>query len=244
MELFRSLGLIFLGSALPITALASVLQPSSVLKNHVAAYENQSAESAFTASVVKNDLVKRYTHYDTTKPRNYLIELSEPPLVEYKTAYSSSHGKNATAKLLAQHELKLEKLQTSVISEMRSKKLISEVIATHKTLVDALVVKMSPRNISTLKALPNVAIIDTGIDYTHPALGGCFGEGCKVVAGYNFVNEDDDPMDDDGHGTHVAGIVGALSDDLRGVAPQVRLHAYKVLDNLGAGLLSDVVRSL
>jgi subtilisin family serine protease len=51
-----------------------------------------------------------------------------------------------------------------------------------------------------------LAIIDTGIDYTHPDLGGCFGPSCKVVSGYDFVNNDNDPIDDQGHGTHVAGI--------------------------------------
>src|SRR5262249_36127687 len=49
-----------------------------------------------------------------------------------------------------------------------------------------------------------VAVIDTGIDYRHPALGGGFGPGHKVIAGYDFADNDDDPMDTDGHGTGVA----------------------------------------
>ena len=57
-----------------------------------------------------------------------------------------------------------------------------------------------------------IAIIDTGIDYTHPDLGGCFGDGCKVVGGYDFVNSDDDPMDDQGHGTHVAATAAGEGD--------------------------------
>ncbi|KAJ3111394.1 hypothetical protein HDU96_005753 [Phlyctochytrium bullatum] len=62
-----------------------------------------------------------------------------------------------------------------------------------------------------------VAIVDSGVDYLHQALGGCFGPGCKVEAGYDFVGDrarvtppDPDPMDDCSvvsHGTHVAGIV-------------------------------------
>ena len=54
-----------------------------------------------------------------------------------------------------------------------------------------------------------VAIIDTGIDYTHPDLGGGFGPGYKVIGGYDVYNDDPDPMDDHGHGTHCAGIVAA-----------------------------------
>ncbi len=74
-----------------------------------------------------------------------------------------------------------------------------------------------------------VAVIDTGVDYTRDALGGCFGEGCRVYDGYDFINDDNDPMDDQGHGTHVAGIIGA-NGSIKGVAPDVSFVAYKVCD--------------
>lgn len=88
-----------------------------------------------------------------------------------------------------------------------------------------------------------VAIIDTGIDYTHPDLGGSFGPGNKVAGGYDFVNDDPDPFDDYGHGTHVAGIVAA-NGTLKGVAPEATLFAYKVLDNYGYGYTSDIISAL
>jgi subtilisin family serine protease len=85
-----------------------------------------------------------------------------------------------------------------------------------------------------------VGIIDTGIDYTHPDLGGCFGPDCRVTHGTDFVGDDfdsdepdaepvpdDDPTDCGGHGTHVAGIVGA-NGRVTGVAPDVEFGAYKV----------------
>ncbi|MEW6401053.1 MAG: S8 family serine peptidase [Chloroflexota bacterium] len=89
-----------------------------------------------------------------------------------------------------------------------------------------------------------VAVMDTGIDYDHPDLGGCFGPGCRVALGWDFVgdayNADDtspsydpvpvpDPLPDDcnGHGTHVAGIIGA-NGDVTGVAPGVTFGAYRV----------------
>src|SRR5205823_2409557 len=53
----------------------------------------------------------------------------------------------------------------------------------------------------------SIAILDTGVDYNHPALGGRWGK--TVIAGYDFVNNDKDPMDETGHGTQVAGMVAA-----------------------------------
>ncbi|MFA6956827.1 MAG: S8 family serine peptidase [Thermoanaerobaculia bacterium] len=89
-----------------------------------------------------------------------------------------------------------------------------------------------------------VAVIDTGIDYRHPALGEHFGPGFKVAGGWDFVNDDADPIDDNGHGTHVAGIVAASSPDLIGVAPDAQLLAYKVLDRGGYGYSSDVLAAI
>ena len=89
-----------------------------------------------------------------------------------------------------------------------------------------------------------VAIIDTGIDYNHPALGAGFGPGFKVIGGWDFVNDDADPFDDAGHGTHVAGIVAGQSDIITGVAPDVSLIAYKVLGATGSGSDSDVIAAI
>ena len=57
-----------------------------------------------------------------------------------------------------------------------------------------------------------VAVVDTGVDYTHPDLAE------RIVAGYDFRNGDSDPMDDHGHGTAVAGVIGASTDNGIGVA--------------------------
>jgi parallel beta-helix repeat protein len=88
-----------------------------------------------------------------------------------------------------------------------------------------------------------IAIIDTGIDYTHSDLGGCFGPGCKVEDGWDFVNKDADPMDDNGHGTHCAGIA-ASEGELKGVAPNATLYAYKVLNSEGGGWDSDIIAAI
>ena len=103
----------------------------------------------------------------------------------------------------------------------------------------------------------SVAVIDTGVYYLHPALGGCFGPGCKVAMGYDFVgNEydgsndplpDADPLDNCSkvaHGTHVAGIIAANASSLSsgpyatlpftGVAPGVTIGAYRVFGCSGS----------
>ena len=89
-----------------------------------------------------------------------------------------------------------------------------------------------------------VAVIDTGIDYTHPDLGGGFGPSYKVIGGFDFVNNDSDPMDDNGHGTHVSGIIGANGGTFKGIAPDVKLLAYKALGSDGYGKSSDVLAAI
>ncbi len=93
----------------------------------------------------------------------------------------------------------------------------------------------------------DIGIIDTGIDYLHEALGGSSFPNSKVVGGYNFIKNSADPMDDHGHGTHVAGIVAGYGPppvNLRGVAYNARLWAFKVLDSLGRGLASTVIAGI
>jgi minor extracellular serine protease Vpr len=105
-----------------------------------------------------------------------------------------------------------------------------------------------------------VAIMDTGIDYDHPDLGGGFGPGYKVFTGYDFVGDafnadstsplynpvttpDNDPDDCGGHGTHVAGIVGA-NGTVKGVAPDVTFGAYRVFGCEGSTTADIMVAAM
>ncbi|MBI2429385.1 MAG: S8 family serine peptidase [Ignavibacteriales bacterium] len=89
-----------------------------------------------------------------------------------------------------------------------------------------------------------IGVIDTGIDYTHESFGGGFGAGFQISGGYDFVNNDSDPMDDNGHGTHVAGIIGGHSATIKGIAYNAELYAYKVLSAQGTGRASDVLAAI
>jgi subtilisin family serine protease len=95
-----------------------------------------------------------------------------------------------------------------------------------------------------------VAVIDSGIDYLHddptanppvyPEFNGIY------AGGHDFFNNDDDPYDDNGHGTHVSGIIAAAKNGylVAGVAPEVQLYALKIVDANGEGQYSDLIAAL
>lgn len=88
-----------------------------------------------------------------------------------------------------------------------------------------------------------VAVIDTGIDYTHYELVDFVSE----EQGYDFVNDDADAMDDHGHGTHVSGIISAKANNESGVAGVtwgVELIPVKVLSSSGSGSYWDVAQGI
>jgi subtilisin family serine protease len=96
-----------------------------------------------------------------------------------------------------------------------------------------------------------LAVIDTGLDYIHDdpdnvpyVVDPEFTS--NYAGGYDFVNNDNDPMDDNGHGTHVSGIVAAQKNNylVVGVAPGVQLYALKVLGATGEGDYSGLIAAL
>jgi hypothetical protein len=93
-----------------------------------------------------------------------------------------------------------------------------------------------------------ICIIDSGVDFTHPFLGGCYGENnissnCKVIGGYDFIDNDEVPQDGYGHGTHVSGIVAA-NGTIKGVAPEARIVSLRALDNQGRGTVAEAAKSV
>ena len=82
-----------------------------------------------------------------------------------------------------------------------------------------------------------VAIIDSGVDYTHPDLQ------ANYIGGYDTVDEDNDPMDGNVHGTHVAGII-AGNGKIKGVAPNASILAYRVMNDGGTGTTDDIIQGI
>ncbi|MBM4014150.1 MAG: peptidase S8 [Planctomycetes bacterium] len=86
-----------------------------------------------------------------------------------------------------------------------------------------------------------IAIVDTGVDKNHNDLQ------AKLVAGYDFVSNDSDPDDGNGHGTHCAGIAAAVTDNalgVAGVAINCRIMPIRVLNNFGSGSNSDIANGI
>jgi subtilisin family serine protease len=118
-------------------------------------------------------------------------------------------------------------------------------------------------DISTGSSSIVVGVIDTGVDYTHPDLaaniwtnpGEIAGNGIDDdgngfiddIHGYDFVNNDGDPMDDHNHGTHCAGTIAGVGNNGRGVTGvnwNSSIMALKFLDASGSGSLSDAVAAI
>ncbi len=90
-----------------------------------------------------------------------------------------------------------------------------------------------------------IAVIDTGVDYTHEDLK----NRVNVKDGYDFVNDDKNPMDDNGHGTHVAGIIAAEANNGTGIAGMVgdldvEIVPLKALEENGSGIAQDIADAI
>jgi thermitase len=96
-------------------------------------------------------------------------------------------------------------------------------------------------DVTTSNGNIKIAIIDTGIQLNHPELA------IKLWPGYNFVEGNLNPNDGNGHGTHVAGIAGALTENslgIAGIAPSASIIPVRALDNSGNGTLSNIANAI
>lgn len=98
-----------------------------------------------------------------------------------------------------------------------------------------------------------IAVLDTGVDLTHPDLIGNLWENPspdpidKDLHGFDFVDDDGDPDDYNFHGTHVAGTAAAIADNskgIAGVAPEAKIMAVRVLDGDGSGSTADIAAGI
>jgi subtilisin family serine protease len=104
-------------------------------------------------------------------------------------------------------------------------------------------------NINLTGTGQTVCILDSGINYSHSDFGGCTtadftsGNCAKVIGGYDIGENDNDPMDYEGHGTHVSGIVAA-NGGAGGIAKGANIVMVKVFDDVGNGVESDIISGI
>lgn len=92
-----------------------------------------------------------------------------------------------------------------------------------------------------------IAVVDTGVNYNHPDLTDNILKENGKVKGWDFVDRDDDPMDYNGHGTHVAGTIGAKGNNgigSTGVCWETKIMPVRVLNVFGRGTSADIVNGL
>jgi len=109
--------------------------------------------------------------------------------------------------------------------------------------------KLTKNNVNITGTGQTVCIIDTGVNYTDSALGGCYGYNnvsskCTVIGGYNFIDNTDNPMDDNGHGTHVSGIVASSDSKYKGISPNAKIIMIKAMNSTGGGSNIDIIAGI
>jgi len=105
--------------------------------------------------------------------------------------------------------------------------------------LDKIMYRMAPAPTAT--NVPCIVVIDTGVDYTHPELSG------KVYKGKDTIDNDMDPMDVQGHGTHVAGIAAGKTNNsagIAGVSPLSNILAVRVLNSSGTGTWTQIANGI
>ena len=215
-----------------------------------------------------SDAAKRGNHQDNRAkpiPDHYIVVLADssgkPAVSEQRGRGRSKAQVKAAAQALGRkHNAKVHQVYSAALqgfaAEVPADKLKQlqqdpEVAAVIPDYESELAAQELPRGVKFVKADQNptaningvdervnvdVAVLDTGIDQRHPDL--------NVVGGYNCTSDDTaDWTDRNGHGTHVAGIIGAKDNDFGvvGVAPGARLWAIKVAPDSGNGITDAMV---
>ncbi|KAH7149910.1 subtilase [Dactylonectria estremocensis] len=183
------------------------------------------------------------------RPRQYIVEFTDSIVSRTKRDILSAHYGVTVLKTFESDVFSGAKLETDAEN-------IDTLLALPESDADAYAVHWAT-GVGSLHGQgmfgegAKVGVIDTGVWYTHEALGGGFGKGFKVAGGYDFVgddweagstrNPDEDPLDQSGHGTHVAGIVAGDSESgWVGVAPKSTIYSYKVF-GAGDGTYEDII---
>lgn len=201
---------------------------------------------------LQDDFLKEFEEKDNKKRIRPLSKETKPKL-EVKNKFSVLNGFTAKVSKEGLEELKKNKKVKNVYFPQPINPLLDGTVPVVSG-DDVQKIQVSGKNITGTGE--TVCVIDTGVDYTHIALGNCsssaFSDGSciKVVGGYDYADSDGDPYPGGtyanvNHGTHVAGIVASNDTTYRGVAPDAKLAALKVFrDSDGGGDTNMVISAI
>ncbi|MGD0785390.1 MAG: S8 family serine peptidase [Sedimentisphaerales bacterium] len=246
------------------------------LRYNVIDFNSMDSTSASTSSLIAAKLVSEQTIYDainTSGSAKVIVTLVQPSQTQ-STNWSSSASVSALQSKIATLQTQAISMLNPGEFTLRQKLTNSAVFSgtvtvsgLNKLLTSSMVAHIEPvritypalaQGIPLMNAMSTrptyngqgiaVAIVDTGIDYTHPKLGGPGFPNSKVIGGYDTADRDSDPIPsatttEGGHGTCCAGIVagmlGTVGDYIGGVAYNAKIYALKASPNASDGLPSD-----
>lgn len=190
-----------------------------------------------------NSLVSQHQEFiSEVKTRAIQINTSNVSQIEvYKEFFMSVNGV----------AMKIPRYLFNEISKIPNVKsvFLDEVVPLESTITNEYQLNSNPKatvtdSVYTGKGI-RIAIFDTGINFGHPALGGGVGPNFKIIFAKDFVNNQSNPVDYLGHGTHVAGIAAGKSNSFNGVAPDADLLDIKTYDdNLGGSPWSAIIAGI
>ncbi len=192
----------------------------------------------------KKNLIKNHNEKILDNQNKILKKLNKKPIARYK------YTMNGMAVNLSEeeyNEIKDDKNIKKIREESYYNLTISDTIPAMRANQVWAKQNASGDNI-TGKGI-TVAVLDSGIDYTHPFFGSCSltnltnGTCDRISYGYDFFNDNNDPFDDHGHGTHISGIIGG-NGVYKGVAPNVTFLEYKVCSSGGSCPESAIISGI
>ncbi len=161
-------------------------------------------------------------------------------------AAEHAHGREAShVRLLARHP-HAAAVAAPVVQAVGVERPAGSIVTGAATAYDPIIGAAQTRSTYNVDGTGlTVAVIDTGVDFNNPALGGSYGPGAKVIAGYDFADGTANPMATASqHGTAIAGLIGSSNPSDLGVAPGVNLVALRVTDGSNTASLANIASAL
>ncbi|KAL5624141.1 hypothetical protein BROUX41_004201 [Berkeleyomyces rouxiae] len=221
------------------------IEPETIIKNRWIVMVEEDADPSLLREKLRHDDIKIRIDYDSSLMQGASIELTNPETSEELLEMFRGLDRVIVGpvKSMGQADLDISSIEDSGDFYKRD---TSQVDTTDPLTGLNFDSTHEMTQVSKLHALGhrgkgvNIAIVDSGVDFKHPDLGGCFGPGCLVDRGHDFVGDDydgfsepvpdEDPMDCAGSGTHMAGIIAAQGKQWKftGAAPEATLGVYRV----------------